>query len=305
MRIFLFILLSVVFAAVTPVWGQDEAQDAAESAAIDEAPFDNSTLREDGQIIAFVGRKVFVRKDERPSVITETDENGEDTVYIIMDSRYKARYEILDLVTGDYAGETIDFHAYDHYGTPRFSKSGNILIFIHDGPDSRVHSKYNYYEVHRTTDGDWAACGDDYYSHDPDDKANNAPLEPIPFLEPVTLNIPSIMHKITDYFEEGEVVTDTERAEVQSEIDADNEKLMDILSTPIWKREGDTATCLLGGRVDDLYEYENQTRFLPEKREDVCEARHEDELESLGDDWKAKRALREDCKALLKIQNLP
>ena len=80
---------------------------------------------------------------------------------------------------------------------------------------------------------------------------------------------------------------------------------MDILSTPIWKREGDTATCLLGGRVDDLYEYENQTRFLPEKREEICAARHADELEALGDDYDAKRTLRKDCKALLKIQNLP
>ena len=297
MRIFLFILLGFVLGAAAPVWGQDEAQDAAESAAIDEAPFDNSTLREDGQIIAFVGRKVFVREDEN------WPPNDPDVIYL--DSRYEAQYIILDRVSGEYAGDSIDFHAYDHYGMPRFSKPDNILIFVHDGPDSRVHSKYNYYEVHRTTDGDWAACGDDYYSHDPDDRANNAPLEPIPFLEPVTLNIPSIMHKITDYFEEGEVVTDTERAEVQSEIDADNEKLMDILSTPIWKREGDTATCLLGGRVDDLYEYENQTRFLPNKRKKICRTHHSAELEALGEDWKAKRQLIDDCTALLKIQNLP
>ena len=60
MRIFPFILLSVVLGAAMPLW----AQDAAESPTVDEAPFDASTLRKDGQIIAFVGRKVFLRRDE-------------------------------------------------------------------------------------------------------------------------------------------------------------------------------------------------------------------------------------------------
>jgi len=291
MRRFLIILFGFVFGTTAPLWAQD--------ATVDEAPFDNSTQREDGQIIAFVGRKVFVREDERPSVITETDENGEDTVYIIMDTRYEARYEILDLVTGDYAGDTIDFHAYDHYGIPRFSKSKNVLIFVHDRPVSRVHSKYNFYEVHRTEDGDWAACGDAYVQYDSEEEEQyKEPLEPISFLEPIIVNVPSLKGTLTDYFDEDEVITDADRAEAQAEIDEYYEEDSGLYKAPIWKREGDTATCQLGTRVRDLYEFQNQTRFLPEKREDICYAQW-------VADGKPDNNFIDDCIDLMNIQNLP
>ena len=150
MRAFLFIMLSFVLAFTGPAFSQDEA------------PFDNSSLREDGHIIAFVGRKIFVRKDD--SFPPKRDENS-DEIIIHLDSRYQVRYEIIDLIAGKYEGRIIDFHAYDHYGIPRFSRVENALIFIHDGPDNRVHSKYNFYEVDRTADGDWAACGNAYVQY--------------------------------------------------------------------------------------------------------------------------------------------
>jgi len=300
MRIFLFILLSVVLAIAAPVWGQADA-------SLDETPFDNSTLREDGQIIAFVGKKVFVREDENFSkflITNHKNENGEHD-YVLVGSRYEARYEILDLVSGEYVGKTIDFYIYSG-GTPRFSKSENILIFIHDGPDSRIHSKYNFYEVHRTTDGDWAACGNAYVQYDPkEEEKNKEPLEPISFLHPVTVNVPSVMYKISDFYEEDEIITDSSRAEAQAEIDDYNKEDNALYQPPIWKRDGDIATCQMGTRVRDLYDFQNQTRFLPDHREEICEARHAEELEALGENHKAKRDLREDCEALLEIQNLP
>ena len=61
----------------------------------------------------------------------------------------------------------------------------------------------------------------------------------------------------------------------------------------------------MGTRVQDLYEFQYQNWILLEKREEICEARHEDELEALKGDYDAERTLREDCKSLLKIQNLP
>ena len=118
-------MLSFVLAFTGPAFSQDEA------------PFDNSSLREDGHIIAFVGRKIFVRKDD--SFPPKRDENS-DEIIIHLDSRYQVRYEIIDLIAGKYQGRIIDFHAYDHYGIPRFSRVENALIFIHDGPDNRVHS---------------------------------------------------------------------------------------------------------------------------------------------------------------------
>lgn len=291
MRIFLFILLSVVLGAAAPVW----AQDAAESAAVDEAPFDASTLREDGQIIAFVGRKVFVRKvKNQPSRIDHWQPE-----------RYETRYEILTLVSGEYVNKTIDFYI-DSVDPPlEFPKDKTVLIIIIDGPVTR----WNYIsekEVHRTTDGDWASCGNAYVHYDPDEEDEyKEPLEPISFLEPVTVNVPSFKRKATDYFDEDEVVTDTDRSEAKTKIDNLYKKDSWFIKPPIWKREGPFATCQLGMRARDMYEFEYQTEILPRKRKKICEARHEDELEALGDDFDAKTTLLDDCKTLLKIQNLP
>lgn len=288
MRIFLFILLGFVFGM-----GSAFAQD--------ETSFDASTLGDDGDVIAFVGKKVFVRDDESwpPEQNLSSDE---DIIY--MDGRYQARYQIETLVSGDYEGETIDFHAYDHYGIPRFSKSENVLIFVHDGRNNRWHSKYNFYEVHRTSDGDWAACGNAYVQNDPEEKEKE-PLEVIPFLDPVEVNIPSLMSMVDDELEPDEVITDSERAEWQAELDVENAEKEGLYQAPIWVRDGDKATCRLGTRISNLYKFQNETRFLPDKRDDMCRARHSLELDGLGDDYKAKRTLIDDCTSLLKIQNLP
>ena len=290
MRAFLFIILSIVLVFTGPAFAQDEA------------PFDNNSLQEDGQILAFVGRKIFVRKDS--SFPWEQDKDS-DEIILHLDSRYQVRYEIIELIAGKYEGRIIDFHAYDHYGIPRFSRVENALIFIHDGPDNRVHSKYNFFEVDRTTDGDWAACGNAYVQYDPEEVKNREPLEPITFLDPVTVNIPSLKLKLEDYFDEDEIVTDTERAEVQAEIDEDFKEDSGLYQPPIWKREGDTAICQLGTRADDLFKFQIQTRFLPAVRRDICKSRHITELDALGKNWKAKRQLIEDCVILLEIQNVP
>jgi hypothetical protein len=157
--------------------------------AQDNGPFDASTASTDGNVIAFVGQKIFVRNDE--SWPPEQDAK-DDEIVIYMDGRYQARYKVETLVGGDYDAPIIDFHAYDHYGMPRVSKVESALIFVHDGPDTRVHSKYNFYEVHRTSDGDWASCGSAYVQNDPDEKEKE-PLEPISFLNPVQVNVASLM----------------------------------------------------------------------------------------------------------------
>ncbi|MEP4052761.1 MAG: hypothetical protein ABJN22_11000 [Litorimonas sp.] len=271
------------------------------SFAQDEMPFDASATATEGDVIAFVGKKVFVRADELWP--PEQDPSSDDYI-LYMDSRYQARYEIESLVSGDYKGRIIDFLAYDHYGMPRVSTVENALIFVHDGPESKVYSKYNFYEVHRTTDGDWAACGDAYVQNDPEE-TEKEPLEVISFLNPVEVNVPSIMYRVEDEFEPDEIVTDTQRAEIQVELDEENAKIEGLYQAPIWVREGSKATCRMGTRVADLLEYQNETRFLPNKRYDICEERYSVELDALENDYKAKRAIIDDCTSILKIQNLP
>jgi len=292
MKRILFTALAISLFTIEPSFAQ-----------YDGAPFDASQYSEDSQVIAFVGRKNFIREDEN---YPPTHDNEAEDIIIYMDGRYEARYEILNLISGVYNAPTLDFHAYDHYGMPRFSKFETVLIFVNDGPGGKVHSKYNFYVVHRTTDGDWAACGDAHVQYDSEEKDEfKEPLESISFLEPVRVNVPSLKGKVSDYLDEDEIISDAERVELQTELDADYKEDNRFYQPPIWRRDGDIATCQLGTRVKDLFEFQNQTRFLPEKREEICRVRHAHELEALGNNHEAKRTLRNECEALLKIQNLP
>jgi len=266
------------------------------SFAQDKVPFDASTSGTEENVLAFVGKKTFVRKDE------SWPPQDPDVIY--MDSRYQARYKIGQLVAGEYDAETIDFHAYDHYGMPRFSRPKNVLIFVHDGPNTRWHSKYNFYEVHRTSDGDWAACGNAYVQNDPDEEQKE-PLEAISFLYPVEVNVSSLLLFVEDEYEPDELVTDTERAEVQAELDEENAETEGLYQPPIWNRQGNVATCQMGTRVADLHKFQNESRFLPDRREKICHKRFAQEIEALEDDEDAQDALIDSCTSLLKIQNLP
>ena len=269
--------------------------------------FDNSSDRETPQILAFVGKKVFLRYapiDREPTI----DENGDEQIIISLDSRFEARYEILHLVSGDYDGDQIDFVAFDHYGEPAFSDHESILIFVHDTPEGRFHDKYNFYYVEPTSDGDWASCGDTFTQSDENLEANEKePLEPISFLEPWAEDVPSLFQKVDDvlaeYYDDGEVITDDERAELQSDIDIENSETDLYFQPPIWRREGSKAICELGTRVDDLYALQNRTKFLPEKRRDICQARHEADIQDL--DYADRNQVLDRCVDLLEIQNIP
>ncbi|GGX67705.1 hypothetical protein GCM10011309_16700 [Litorimonas cladophorae] len=266
-----------------------------------EVPFDASSERSEHQIISIVAEKIFVARDQNFPPKRGSPEYDENIIH--MDSRYQARYGVLKVVSGDFDAPVIDFEAYDHYGEPRFSKGDEaILVFIHDGPHGRVHSKYNFYSVYPTADGDWAACGDAYVQNDPKRK-NKEPLEDISFLDPVEVNVPDFYVTLNDYVDEDDVVSDARKAEFQAEVVSENAEIDGLYQAPIWKRNGATATCLLGTRVVDLHAFQNETRFLPDQRDEICKIRHADELEGL--DWQDKRVIVKACADVLKIQNLP
>ena len=69
-------------------------------AAISEAP------------LAVVAEPVFTReappRDHGPNVI-------------VLDSEWQSRFRVIDTVVGEFAGHTVDFTAWDHYGKPRYS----------------------------------------------------------------------------------------------------------------------------------------------------------------------------------------
>jgi hypothetical protein len=100
-------------------------------------------------LIVFVGRKIDVVRFQPVLAPNE----------ILLDGAFKARYEVLRVVKGSLPESVIEFEAYDHYGTPKFSMFDEVLLFIIRSGDTYYHVKYEYVPVYPTTGGDWASCG--------------------------------------------------------------------------------------------------------------------------------------------------
>lgn len=110
----------------------------------------NYDANDNNRLFVFVGEKIFVEPlpHERVS----------------MDNGFKAKYAILKKVYGDFPEDTIEFVAYDHYGTPPFSKFRNVLLYVSADSGIYYHQKYMYNDVYQTKDRRWAGtyAGDDY-----------------------------------------------------------------------------------------------------------------------------------------------
>jgi len=101
---------------------------------------------------------LFVFVGEKISVQPLPSEHGS------MDNGFKAKYIILKKIYGNFLEDTIEFIAYDHYGTPPFSKFTNVLLYVSSDSGTYYHQKYLYNDVYKTKDGHWAGtyAGDDY-----------------------------------------------------------------------------------------------------------------------------------------------
>lgn len=242
--------------------------------------FNASETREAPQVIAFIGQKVFVREDDEQEGFKEVInvETGETENYILMDGRYEARYEILELVAGDYRQEFINFHAYDHYGLPAFSDYETVLLFVHDAGGELVHDKYDYYPIYKDAVGGWATCGDPYEHIDQVD-FQKKPLRDIIFEQDLKFDITSkyqnLETHLKEYYEADEVIPPEELAEIKSEILEANKEVDDYYAPPIFKRDEGFAYCEQGAYLNELMRIELQTNFLPEKRHEICKARLE------------------------------
>lgn len=233
-----------------------------------------------GDIITFVGTQIFTREAPDRPFRAEIDlATGEETIFISMDTEWQSRYQILDLISGNYDGETIDFTAFDHYGKPTYSaETGPILLFVHDLPRGRVHNKYNFKRVGRTLQSEWAICGSPY-AEDAENKSypysiagTEAPplMESIHFDPPFTIDI-NALYRLRE-IEDGEALTDQERAEWQAEIEAHNADVDEKYRAPTYERLGDTARCLRGIPVERAVRHELRTDFRISEVRNYCQA---------------------------------
>jgi len=143
----------------TPVFAQKAG--IKDISAQDDTPFDASTMTEVGDIIAFVGEKIFVEERNLEETMDVTLPDGSIVTRTLprRSDRYEARYKIIEVIAGDYTEPEIDFVAYDHYGRPSFPKINPVLLFAKNHEGKLTLQQYLTSVVFETTDGDWAICG--------------------------------------------------------------------------------------------------------------------------------------------------
>lgn len=95
--------------------------------------------------------KLFVFIGEKINIEHLTADEGS------MDAKFKATYKVIEPVCGNYDRDTIEFIVYDHYGIPAFSGYKNAMLFVTNYDDTFYHEKYQYFDVYKTKNGEWAS----------------------------------------------------------------------------------------------------------------------------------------------------
>lgn len=99
-----------------------------------------------GKLFVFVGKKIEIK---------EVDPEWEKGA-LLRDSKFIARYRVLQKICGDYAENIITFTVYDHYGFPAFGDYQHVLLFLTDYKGAFYHEKYLFYPLYKAKDGKWA-----------------------------------------------------------------------------------------------------------------------------------------------------
>lgn len=172
-------------------------------------------------LIAFVGEKLSV--EELPP---NTNPN-----VLIMDSGFKARYRIKQIVYGHYDGDTIEFEAYDHYGRPPFEAFPHSLLFVSRENGKLYHQKYQFEPVFRNAAGEWVGCG-------PVGERQAQQRKGIVEAKPMAFG-PDAYHPIRPRWSARDVAT--------------------LFARKDFRVEGDKAYCLTGTPVRDLFEVKKRT----------------------------------------------
>jgi len=130
------------------------------------------------QLYAFIGEKISV-KYVNPYYCDGS---------ISFDGQFECEYKVIRNIHGKLQTDTVKFTAYDHYGTPHFSKYQYVLLFLGDYCGRLFHEKYQYFDVYPTTDGRWARPGDPYEldSKLPDKQVK---AKPIKFKDSVAIDL--------------------------------------------------------------------------------------------------------------------
>lgn len=193
-----------------------DAKNSSKTISIADTPecfVKNYGVNDNNHLFAFVGEKLSV--EEIPY------KRG------AMNNGFKAKYVILKKIYGDFSEDTIEFIAYDHYGTPFFSEFKNVLLYVSADSGTYYHETYMYNDVYKTGDGRWAGLyASSDYKHVYNKRTKIKPVQ-IDFTPKVILPL--------------------------KKNDADGRPLVFWYPDPYFKTVGDSAVAIYGNYVEELF----------------------------------------------------
>ncbi len=203
----------------------------------------------DGQMIIFSGKLIGI-------------ENVQEVCppnHICLDARYQVRFQVSEVFKGEYTGKTIDFIAYDHYGTPRFTQFEHVMIYAQQFDGKLYHRKYQFDPLFTLKDGRLAFCGDPYVDYEEDqlEEYGRDPLNALQFQPAVKARMEQVLRFVKDY-------RSNEMEQFQEQI---RERFLDdikVYAPPAWIYKRGTFTCKMGvsaSKLSDiryLYEYSTE-----------------------------------------------
>lgn len=74
---------------------------------------------------------------------------------ISMDSKFKAEYQILKNIYGDFPSDTINFDVYDHYGNPGYIDLETVILYVFKNCEELIQVKYLYNTVYLDDNKEW------------------------------------------------------------------------------------------------------------------------------------------------------
>ncbi|ANF51043.1 hypothetical protein A0O34_11195 [Chryseobacterium glaciei] len=105
-------------------------------------------------LYAFVGKKISIEEilNNKQKI---KDPNSNDSIIIVnLDQEFKCNYQILQNVFNKINKHTIEFEAYDHYGTPDFKNYEYILLYLSKDTDGKfTYMKYQFDALKSTNKG--------------------------------------------------------------------------------------------------------------------------------------------------------
>lgn len=192
-------------------------------------------------LFAFVGKKIsvieFDPNTEKVEKVEIDSITGEKTIHksYIMDKGFKCKYLISRKVFNDIKKDTIDFVAYDHYGSPGFEDYENVLLYVSKSDDGKYyfHQKYQYDPLFEDKKGELFGC---FTFRTDEDFLINSKLESFK----IDLGN-SIVYDTTTYNEF---------------------MLKTYVPKPFYKIKNNKARPVLGARIKELFLSKKQTNFM-------------------------------------------